>query len=101
MPLSSDGNELVIALVDPFNHDPVRAIAFLTGRETILRIIASAEFDAVFESLYVGSDANAKGTEPTGGGEASDIAVQRLRDMASVAPLIRPATQLTTNAVEV
>ena len=58
MPLSSDGNELVIALVDPFNHEPVRSIAFLTGRETILRIIAPAEFDKVFESLYVGSESD-------------------------------------------
>ena len=100
MPLSSDGNELVIALVDPFNHDPVRAIAFLTGRETILRIIAPAEFDKVFESLYVGSDANAKGSEPTGFGDASEIDIQRLRDIASEAPIIRLVNQLIANAVE-
>jgi general secretion pathway protein E len=100
MPLSSDGNELVIALVDPFNHDPVRAIAFLTGRETILRIIAPAEFDKVFESLYVGSDANAKGSEPTGFGDAGEIDIQRLRDIASEAPIIRLVNQLIANAVE-
>jgi general secretion pathway protein E len=100
MPLSSDGNELVIALVDPFNHDPVRAIAFLTGRETILRIIAPAEFDKVFESLYVGSEAKANGSEPPGSGDASEIDIQRLRDIASEAPIIRLVNQLIANAVE-
>lgn len=100
MPLSSDSNELMIALVDPFNHDPVRAIAFLTGRETILRIIAPAEFDKVFDSLYVGSDANTKGSEPTGFGDASEIDIQRLRDIASEAPIIRLVNQLIANAVE-
>src|SRR5580704_14939117 len=100
MPLSSDSNELMIALVDPFNHDPVRAIAFLTGRKTTLRIIAPAEFDKVFDSLYVGSDANTKGSEPTGFGDASEIDIQRLRDIASEAPIIRLVNQLIANAVE-
>jgi general secretion pathway protein E len=100
IPLSSDGNGLVIALVDPFNHDPVRAIAFLTGRETILRIIAPAEFDKVFESLYVGADTNANGTDLNGVGDASEIDIQRLRDIASEAPIIRLVNQLIANAVE-
>jgi general secretion pathway protein E len=100
MPLSCDGNALVIAMVDPFNHDPVRAIAFLTGRETILRIIAPAEFDKVFESLYVGSEAKAYGSGPAGIGDASDIDIQRLRDIASEAPIIRLVNQLIANAVE-
>jgi general secretion pathway protein E len=100
MPLSSDVNKLIIALVDPFNHDPVRAIAFLTGRETILRIIAPAEFEKIFESLYVGATAKLNGSDLNGVGDASDIDIQRLRDIASEAPIIRLVNQLIANAVE-
>jgi general secretion pathway protein E len=100
MPLSGDGNDLVLATVDPFNHDPVRAIAFLTGRRVSLRIIAPAEFEKVFQALYVEADAKSRGAEPIGTGEASDIDIQRLRDIASEAPIIRLVNNLIANAVE-
>jgi general secretion pathway protein E len=100
MPLSDDDSDLVIATVDPFNHEPVRAIAFLTGRNVIPRIIAPAEFDKAFQALYVGADTAADGTEPAGTGDASEVDIQRLRDIASEAPVIRLVNELIANAVE-
>jgi general secretion pathway protein E len=100
MPLSSDDNNLMIATVDPFNREPVRAIAFLTHRKIIPRIIAPAEFDKAFQVLYVGTGTIATGAEPTSARDASEIDIQRLRDIASEAPVIRLVNELIANAVE-
>jgi general secretion pathway protein E len=100
LPLSSDKSDLVIALVDPFNHEPVRALAFLTSLTVIPRILAPAEFDKLFETLYVGSSKNVAGGDPTGAADASEIDIQRLRDIASEAPVIRLVNQLIASAVE-
>ena len=100
VPLSIDGNDLLIAVVDPFDQEPVRATAFLTGRNVVLRIVAPAEFEKVFEALYAGWETNVNGLESTSAGDASEIDVQRLRDIASEAPVIRLVNQLIANAVE-
>jgi general secretion pathway protein E len=100
MPLSADGNDLVLAVVDPFNPEPVREIAFLTSRQPLLRIMAPADFDKAFEALYDGPRANAEDSNGTALGDASEIDIQRLRDIASEAPIIRLVGQLIANAVE-
>jgi general secretion pathway protein E len=100
MPLRGEGNDLVLATVDPFNHDPVRAIAFLTGRPVSLRIIAPAEFEKIFQALYVDAGTTGSGAEPTAAGDASEVDIQRLRDIASEAPIIRLVNQLIAAAVE-
>lgn len=100
LPLSADATALILAVVDPFDQDPVRAIAFLTGRPVILRIIAPAEFEKIFQTLYVGAGADANGAEPVGSGDASEVDIQRLRDIASEAPIIRLVNQLIASAVE-
>jgi general secretion pathway protein E len=100
LPLSSDKSDLVIALVDPFNHEPVRALAFLTNLTVVPRILAPAEFDKVFETLYVGSGKDLAGGERTTAGDASEVDIQRLRDIASEAPVIRLVNQLIASAVE-
>jgi general secretion pathway protein E len=100
LPLAADANALKLAVVDPFDQDPVRAIAFLTGRPVTLRIVAPAEFDKIFQTLYAGADANANNAEPVGSGDASEVDIQRLRDIASEAPIIRLVNQFITSAVE-
>lgn len=99
LPLSAGTNALMVAVVDPFDQDPVRAIAFLTGRPVILRIVAPAEFEKIFQTLYV-ADASTAGAQPAGSGDASEVDIERLRDIASEAPIIRLVNQLIANAVE-
>ena len=101
MPLSLAPGRLTIGVTDPFNEDPVRAIAYLTGLTVTRRIFAPAEFDKAYEGLYVGSTLDPNSAAFHAGAEASETDLQRLRDMASEAPTIRLVNQIIANAVEI
>jgi general secretion pathway protein E len=98
LPLSLCEHALVVGVTDPFNEESLRALAYLIGRPVSARLFAPADFDKVYQALYApssytdDSDANA--------GEASEVDVQRLRDIASEAPTIRLVNQIINDAVE-
>jgi len=98
MPLSLSGGTLSVGVIDPLNSEPIRALAYLTNTSIAVRICSPADFEKAFDSLYAlrpdGSERALVGTE------ASELDVQRLRDIASEAPVIRLVNQIITNAVE-
>ncbi|WP_316205382.1 GspE/PulE family protein [Bradyrhizobium sp. SZCCHNS3004] len=99
LPLASSEGRLSVGVTDPFNHDPVRAIAFLTGLPVDMRLFTAADFDKACGALYpiqASHDETRVGTVA----EASEADVQRLRDIASEAPIIRLVNQIIANAVE-
>jgi general secretion pathway protein E len=100
MPLALAQDSIAVGLVDPFNDEPLRALAYLTGLPASPRLFAPAEFDKAYRTLYADQESDARPGDGTGGAEASDIDVQRLRDMASEAPTIRLVNQIVANAVE-
>jgi general secretion pathway protein E len=100
MPLAVDKGELTVGIADPFNNEPVRALAYLTGLTVRPRLFPPAEFDKTYQALYADSGDAGHSIEAAGSLEASDIDVQRLRDMASEAPTIRLVNQIIGNAVE-
>jgi general secretion pathway protein E len=65
----------------------------------IVRIFVPADFDRAFDALYK-SRANGIGRATPSGADASELDVQRLRDMASEAPVIRMVNQIIADAVE-
>ena len=99
LPLGSKQGRLAIGVTDPFNHDPVRALAFLTGLSVDMRLFTAADFDKACSILYP-VHASDDGTRVAGGAEANEADVQRLRDLASEAPIIRLVNQIIANAVE-
>jgi general secretion pathway protein E len=98
MPLAIRDDAIVVGLTDPFNREPVDALAYLTGREARVQIFVPADFDRAFEALYRSQTTGSN--RASGGGEASELDVQRLRDLASEAPVIRLVNQIITGAVE-
>jgi general secretion pathway protein E len=100
LPLSLAEDALVVGVTDPFNEEPLRALAYLIGRSVSARLFAAADFDKVYKDLYASSNSEADGQQ-AGAGEASEVDVQRLRDMASEAPTIRLVNQIIHDAVEV
>ncbi|MGJ5153961.1 GspE/PulE family protein [Bradyrhizobium sp. HKCCYLR1023] len=99
LPLQSTDGRLILGVTDPFNHDPVRALAFLTGLSVDMRLFTAADFDQVCGALYpIRSSHDA--THVVVGVEANEADVQRLRDLASEAPIIRLVNQIIANAVE-
>lgn len=98
MPLALADNQIVVGVVDPFYDEPVRALAYLTNMSVTPHIFAAADYDKAFDILYGGLKTAM--TRDHSGAEASELDVQRLRDMASEAPTIRLVNQIITSAVE-
>jgi general secretion pathway protein E len=99
MPLALTADRLLLGVVDPFNDEPMRAVAYLTSLTVAPRLFTPAEFERAYQGLYgePGGAADALGSAI----DASDIDVERLRDMASEAPTIRLVNDIITHAVEV
>ena len=100
MPLAADADTIVVGIADPFNDEPLRALAYLTGMSVSPRLFVPADFDKAYQALYVSAAGEEGPLEVNGRAEASEIDVQRLRDMASEAPTIRLVNQIIGNAVE-
>ncbi len=99
IPLATGDAGLTVGVADPFNDEPIRALAYLTGLSVIPCIFTPAEFDKIFDRLYAHSrDASGSGADFSA--DASEVDVQRLRDLASEAPTIRLVNQIIGDAVE-
>jgi general secretion pathway protein E len=105
LPILEDEQRLVLALVNPQDHDVVDAFRLLTEREIEVRVASTEEFDTAFERLYGGG-------KTAMGQIVDDIAavtvdvdfdedIQHLKDMASEAPVIRLVGLIMRRALEV
>ncbi len=103
LPLADDADGLVLAMADPLDSYAADAIRLISGRELLPRVAEPAELDAAIERLY-GDGAAEVGrvVEEVGDGEEEslDVDVERLKDLASEAPVIRLVNQMITRAVE-
>jgi len=99
LPLAVKGGVVSVGMTDPLNLEPIRALAFLTNLKIEARIFTPADFEKAFDTLYALRASGPAGDSP-GSLEASELDVQRLRDIASEAPVIRLVNQIITNAVE-
>jgi general secretion pathway protein E len=98
MPLALRNGVLSVGVADPLNTEPIRALAYLANVDVVARIFTPADFDKAFDALYAVSSSPDRAA--VSDADASEIDVQRLRDIASEAPVIRLVNQIITNAVE-
>jgi len=99
LPLALEDGVITVGVTDPFHSEPIRALTYLTDLRVAVRIFTPADFDKAFDILYAAQVTNA-GSRSLGGAEASETDVQRLRDIASEAPVIRLVNQIIASAVE-
>ena len=52
IPLSEDGETIVVATADPFNTDPIAAIGFLLGRPVEARLMAASIVERAIQEIY-------------------------------------------------
>ena len=100
LPLALARDTVTVGIADPFSDEPLRALAYVTGMAVSPRLFAPADFDKAYQGLYA-PEADAGTLDAGQAVAASDLDVQRLRDMASEAPPIRLVNQIIANAVEV
>ncbi|UHC17854.1 GspE/PulE family protein [Methylobacterium currus] len=98
VPLRVDGNVLMLAVLDPLDPFSAPAITVKTGL-TVRRLIARPRDVAqALNAIYAPRPAAQAGT--ASGGEAHSQDIDRLRDLASDAPVIRLVQDLLARAVE-
>src|SRR5215475_3910076 len=55
MPLALREDSLVVGVADPFNDEPLRALAYLVDLTVSVRLLAPADFDKAYEAVYAPS----------------------------------------------
>ncbi|WP_458094224.1 GspE/PulE family protein [Roseomonas sp. WA12] len=98
LPLSLDGEVLSVALADPLDPFTPAAIAAATSRVVVAEIAVPVELEAAIDRLYPDGPTAAPETESDEGPLEEDA--ERLKDLASEAPVIRLVNGIIARAVE-
>jgi general secretion pathway protein E len=97
LPLADADGELTVALADPLNRFAPAAIAAATGRSVRIEIAVPVELEAALGRLLP-EDSHADTQDSEAGPLEEDA--DRLKDLASEAPVIRLVNQIISRAVE-
>ena len=98
LPFRCGPDGLDVAFADPLDAQAARAIAFATGRPVRPHPAVPAELDAALGRLDGG--AAPADAAPEAAPEAGEEDLDRVRDLASEAPIIRLVNQIIARAVE-
>lgn len=96
LPLDDDGAVLTVALADPLDRFVPAAIAAATGRRVTIAVGLPVEMEAAFARLYPAQAPDDAAAED----RPSEDDAERLKDLASEAPVIRMVNQIIGRAVE-
>ncbi len=103
IPIAETDSAVVTAMADPLDDATARAVEFAIGKSVARRAALPADIDAAHERLYGGGRSTIDQIYEAAGERddterASDL--ERLKDLASEAPVIRLVNTLITRAVE-
>lgn len=103
IPLAERPDSVVVAMALPLDGHAAAAVRFATGKDTIGRVASFADFEAAFERLYGNGRTSignlvAQASDHIEARSGDDI--DRLKDIASEAPVIRLVNLLISRAAE-
>ncbi|MDB5641904.1 MAG: secretion system protein [Hyphomicrobiales bacterium] len=98
LPLRFDGEALVVAVVDPLDSLPRQSLRFVHDGPIALAVISERDFSVAAQRLYAGSAAERPGSRANE--DLSEGDLQRLKDLASEAPIIKLVERILGEAVE-
>ena len=100
LPLSGDGDAVRFATADPENKFAIDALSLAAGKPVSLCIGTPAQIERGLDAFF-GKEAAAEELA-AGGGETQDEseAIDRLRDLASEAPVVRLVNTIVQRAIE-
>jgi general secretion pathway protein E len=103
LPIALDERTLIVAMADPLDGFAVSSMGVAAQREIEIRVAVPIELESAFDRLYGEENAEHESESEervqTGAASVEDDA-ERLKDLASEAPLIRLVNQLISRAVE-
>jgi general secretion pathway protein E len=100
MPIALENEALLVAATDPLDPFTGSAIAAATGRRVVLEVAVPIEIEAAFDRLYRDAAASDDGGGTEHGDAPLEEDAERLKDLASEAPVIRLVNQMISRAVE-
>ena len=104
LPIAATAEGAVLAMSDPLDEFAREAAAAALGRPVTVAVAVPIELEAAFDRLYAQAEGNGDGGEPLEEAESAtepaEEDVERLKDLASEAPVIRLVNQLIARAVE-
>jgi general secretion pathway protein E len=100
LPIAVEVDRLVLAMADPLDQFTRTAVAAATGRRVAIEIALPIELDAALNRLYPDAEGAHPEAEGGGGDEPLEEDAERLKDLASEAPVIRLVNQMIARAVE-
>ena len=104
MPIAASDDRATLAMADPLDAFTRNAISAALGRHIAVAVAVPIELEAALERLYAelgeGGDAAEMLDEMIADAEPAEEDAERLKDLASEAPVIRLVNQLIARAVE-
>ncbi len=100
LPLAAEGETLVLGVADPLDVFTPEAVTAVTHRPVRLEICVPIELEAAFERLFPARDETQAEDVAEADSAPLEEDAERLRDMASDAPVIRLVNQVIARAVE-
>ncbi len=104
LPIATTGDRTTIAMADPLDAFTKEAVAAALGHPVAVGIAVPIELEAAFDRLYPANGEDADGAaaldEVVPDAEPAEEDAERLKDLASEAPVIRLVNQLIARAVE-
>jgi general secretion pathway protein E len=104
LPIAASDDRATLAMADPLDVFTRNAIAAALGRSVAVAVAVPIELEAALERLYAelgeGSDVAEMLDDMVADGEPAEEDAERLKDLASEAPVIRLVNQLIARAVE-
>ncbi|MDJ0951175.1 MAG: type II secretion system ATPase GspE [Alphaproteobacteria bacterium] len=103
IPLADTPDGIVLAMADPLDRYALDAVRLATDRAILPQVGVPADIEAVYERLYEKAAGDTEQVLDEAVGEDDDgteADIERLKDIASEAPVIRLVNRLITKAVE-
>jgi general secretion pathway protein E len=104
LPIAATNGRATLAMADPLDVFTRNAVAAALGHHVGVAVAVPIELEAAFDRLYAGTEEGGDGAalldEVVSDAEPAEEDAERLKDLASEAPVIRLVNQLIARAVE-
>jgi general secretion pathway protein E len=104
LPIAATNGRATLAMADPLDVFTRNAVAAALGHAVGVAVAVPIELEAAFDRLYAGLEEGGDGAalldEVVSDAEPAEEDAERLKDLASEAPVIRLVNQLIARAVE-
>ena len=100
IPIAVLDTAIHLAMADPLNELAVRAVAHKCGRPVVRHVMTASEFEEAFRVLYRDDEPDGEPDGAIGTEAMVDRDLERLRELASDAPVIKLVNELIAKAAD-